>query len=500
MPTAPTNYSRIAICTTSDVDKLYPLLKTYVQHPSCAKTVTEVAIDGYRWSSRSPFPVPFFTPQPPPIRKRKATDVIVKDQIPDEAHVALQEYIRGLSLDQDTTANFINAMDQKQREVMGWDEPDKVNAIKFATAAVALLLSLCENITTLCLAEGLYGTSLFEYMLKTNYAEIKKPSLQKLKHLRFVPGGGSDPRNYTTLEILRYMQSVHRLPALETVSMDAMQECQAHSQFFVPRTGNMKKLEMTHCDIPDDYLVRIIAAPKALQELKLSMGGLWHMDGGSPVVTIHEIGKALATHRDTLRVLDVDLDKAVSQRNRRSQEKYDLDADEKDAMRPRRGQPAPNGDRIASDKAISVSLKYISEDAREYGSTIGPFHDFPHLTHLRISILTFFGPCREYVPPFHLSTPAPFRLIDALPLSLEHLCIYGYTRGLNPDVDEHIDEFLAKKDEKLPKLKGIEGIQDCVPSLKDIYGSGDNLDEKELYRPQRMDRKWVEVSQDGERL
>ncbi|KAF5664708.1 hypothetical protein FHETE_6979 [Fusarium heterosporum] len=499
MSNTPTNYSRIAICTTSDVDKLYPLLKSYVQHPSSAKTVSEIAIDRYRWSSRSSFPF-FFAPQPPPTKKREATDALAKDQIRDEAHVALQEYIRGLALDQDTTANFINAMDQKQLEVINGDEPDQANRIKFATAAIALLFSLCENITTLYLAESLDRTFLFEYMLKTNYAEIKKPGLQKLKHLRFIPGCDSDPRNYTTLEILRYMQSVHRLPALETVSMDAMQEYQANSQFFVPRTGNMKKLEMTHCDVSGDYLVRIIAAPKALQELKLSMGGLWHTDGGSPMVTASEIGKALAAHKDTLRVLDVDLDKAIYKRDKRREEQYDYDTDEKNAMRPRRGQPVTNVDRIASDKATSVSLKYISEDARGYGFTIGPFHDFPHLRHLSISILTFFGPWNEYVPPFHLSTPAPFRLIDALPSSLEYLCIYGYTRGMSPDVDGHIDEFLAKKDEKLPKLTVVEGIKNCVPSLKDIYGSSDKMKEEDLYQPQRMRTGWVEVSQDEEML
>ncbi|KAF4988775.1 hypothetical protein FGRMN_9569 [Fusarium graminum] len=500
MSNTPTNYSRIAICTTSDIDKLYPLLKSYVQHPSSAKTVTEVVIDDYRWSSRYPtFPF-FFSPQPPPIKEREATDVLAKDQIRDEAHVALQEYIRGLELDQDTTTNFINAIDQKQLEVMYGDEPDQAIMIKFATAAVAILFSLCENITTLCLAESLDHTSLFEYMLKTNYAEIKKPGLQKLKHLRFIPGCNSDRRYYTTLEILRYMQSVHRLPALETVSMDAMQEYQANYQFFVPRTGNMKKLEMTHCDISGDYLVRIIAAPKALEELKLSMGGLWHTDGGSPMVMASEIGKALAAHKDTLQVLDVDLDKAIYKRDKRREEKYDYDADEKNAMRPRGVQPATNGDRIASDKAVSVSLKYISEDPREYGSTIGPFHDFPRLRHLSISVLTFFGPWNEYVPPFHLSTPAPFRLIDALPSSLEYLCIYGYTRGMSLDTDGHIDEFLAMKDKKLPRLKVVEGIENCVPSLKDVYGSSDKPNQEGLYQPQRMEAKWAEVSQDGERL
>ena len=58
---------------------------------------------------------------------------------------------------------------------------------EFSIAMIILLFSLCENISTLYLAEYLQQPVL-DYMLKTNYAQMKGPPLQKLKNIRFFAG------------------------------------------------------------------------------------------------------------------------------------------------------------------------------------------------------------------------------------------------------------------------------------------------------------------------
>ncbi|KAM0315961.1 hypothetical protein ACHAPQ_011457 [Fusarium lateritium] len=413
-------------------------------------------------------------------------------------------HIRGLALSEDTIADFVAAVDQKRRAVMGWnicDGDSKCGSLSFEIVGIALLFSFCENISTLYLAEGLLKSDVVEYMLKTNYGEIKNPGLQKLKHVYFMTSSDTmsdlvDSLEYGKLEILRYMQLIHRFPELESVAMDALQEYHRPDyRFFVPRSGNMKKLKITHCDISSESIARMISIPKFLEEFKLSVGGLRTADEVSPLVQSLQIGKALAVHRDTLRVVDVDIDVALDRTadypiSEDNDEDEDEDEDEEErACRTARGR---NGgsygrERLAADKAISVHPKVTGEVAKEHGDAIGSFNDFPRLTHLSISIMALFGAGGN-----DQSEP-PFKLVECLPPSLEYFCLYGYVRGVNPDDDEHIDEFLAKKREKLPKLKVVQGIEELVPGLKDVYGNSGSLQEEEVYAREEVERVWKEV-------
>lgn len=487
MSTSP-KYSRISICNPKDTERLYSLLKTYAQDPSRAETVSEVIVDTQRW-------YPMFDNSRP--RKPKP-----KDNPTDEGHVALHAYIHSLSLDVNTNFDFIGAVDTKRRAVMGWhacDSDSACSSLKFEVVGLALLFSFCKNITTLYLAEELHH-SVGEYLIKLDYRDIKNPGLQSLKHVHFTAShpDTNEPRYYATVEILRYMQLVHRLPALESVTIDGLQEYQPTYVYFVPRSGNMKNLEITHCHLGSDYLTRMISIPKFLEEFKLSIGGMWSIDGGMPVYSPYEIGNALAAHKETLRALDIDAGITISADNYPGTKyKYDEADLEERACRHVRGRPGePYGrDRIAADKAISIKPKITEEDAKERRHTVLSFHDFPRLSHLSIGMVALLGDWdnERWEPPFKLAKPAPFRLIECLPPSLEYLCIYGYVRGVNPDVDEHVDELLAEKSEKLPRLKVIKGIEELVPGLNDVFGHSDSLDEEDLYVRGELDVEWKEV-------
>ncbi|KAH7220412.1 uncharacterized protein BKA55DRAFT_546200 [Fusarium redolens] len=145
------------------------------------------------------------------------------------------------------------------------------------------------------------------------------------------------------------------------------------------------------------------------------------------------------------------------------------------------------------------------DSGREYTATIGSLHDFPHLTHLSIGIMPRLGeydgwkpPFRSKEPPYRLEKPATFRLVDMLPPSLEYLCLYGYARGESLDVDEHIDELLAKRDEKLPNLKVVKGIDERVRDIKDIlYDMAvAEVDEDELdVRGEGFESGWKKVEE-----
>ncbi|SPJ79299.1 uncharacterized protein FTOL_07690 [Fusarium torulosum] len=332
-----------------------------------------------------------------------------------------------------------NTANTRRCAVMGWNacESDgNCSSLKFEVVVIALLFSFCKNITTLYLAEELHH-SVDEYMIKLNYGDIKNTGLQSLKHVHFTAGRPdmNDSRYYATIEILRYMLPIHRLSLLESVTMDALQEYQPIYVYFVPRSGNIKKLEI--------YLMRMISIPKALAEFKLSIGGIWSIDGGSQIYSSSQIGKDLAAHKDTLRVLDIDacISISISADNYPGyKHEYDEADMEERVCQHVRGRPGdPYGrDRIAADKAISIKPKITEGDAKEHGHTIVSLHDYPRLTHSSTGMIALIGDWHDDSgePPFKLVKPAPFRHVECLLPSLEYLCIYGYVRGVNPDVDE----------------------------------------------------------------
>ncbi|KAF5634987.1 uncharacterized protein FTJAE_6514 [Fusarium tjaetaba] len=486
----PPNYSRIQISSKEDTKRLYCLLQSYIEDPSRAKAVTEVVIDATPWTYASTSKIPEYDELPASMGY---------EELGDPPEIRLRRYAHSLQLGDETSAKVDKILSWKCREY----EFKLQKESEFAIAMIILLFSLCENISTLYLTENLQQP-VVDYMLKANYAQMKNPPLLKLKAVRFFAGAQSDERFYTACDILRSIQLIHRLPALESVAMDGMSDNQTDRQFFVPGTGNMKRLEITRCDISPSFLTVMISIPKELEEFKVSIGGLWTLDGADTSSEPFYIARALSAHRNSLRVLDLDIDvgagvNAVDRDVGRNYEEEDdgTDWEIKDQL------DLYGRDRLALDKKISTGNKMDS--GKEYTPTIGSLRDCPRLTHLSIGIAPLLG---EYLggydqygfkePPYRLEKPAPFRLVDMLPPSLEYLCLYGYTRGENPDVDEHIDEFLAKRDDKLPNLKVVRGIDERVRDIKDVLHDMAlaDVDEDELYvRGEGFESGWKKVEE-----
>ncbi|KAF5568014.1 hypothetical protein FPHYL_2948 [Fusarium phyllophilum] len=486
----PPNYSRIQIRSEEDTKRLYCLLQSYIEEPSRAKAVTEVVIDATPRTYASWSKVPGYDELPTSLGY---------EELGDRPEIRLRRYARQLELSDETAGQVDKILSWKR-----WEYEFKLQKeSEFSIALIILLFSLCENISTLYLAENLQKPVL-DYMLKANYAQMKSPPLQKLKDVRFFAGARSDERFYSALDTLRFIQLIHRLPALESVAMDGMSDYQADRTFFVPGTGNMKRLEITHCDISPSFLAVMISIPKALEEFKLSIGGLMTIDGADTSSEPFYIARALSAHRHSLRVLDLDVDvgagaNAVDWDVDRNYEEEDdgTDWEIKDQL------DLYGRERLALDKKISTLHKM--ENGKEYTPTLGSLHDFPNLTHLSIGIMPLLGeydwwkpPFRSKEPPYRLEKPAPFRLVDMLPPSLEYLCLYGYTRGENPDVDEHIDEFLAQSGDNLPNLKVVRGIDERMRDVKDILHdmAVAEVDDDELYvRGEGFDSGWKKVEE-----
>ncbi|KAF5678699.1 hypothetical protein FHETE_1140 [Fusarium heterosporum] len=478
------NYSRVRISSNKDIEQLYCLLQAFIQDPSRTQHVTEVVIQAWDWNQNTQSLS----------YQDEVEERIGYEELLDDPELRLRRYAGRLDLDEETNTLVTKSLDWKRRE----HDLRIQNEMEFASALIILLFSLCENISSLYLTECYHQKPVWDYLLRGNYGQMRKPPLQKLKNVHLMNNVWIEERAYDSIEILQYIQLVHRLPALELVTIDAILPYEAERGFFVPGTGNMKKMEITHCDMTGEFLAVIISIPKALEELKLSIGGLWGPDGGLPIIRPSHIGRALWAHRNSLRMLDIDLSVLVHGQ-------FDQNYETKDAVNEEYDESDPEEeyqydeygrDRIALDKEISIKREEV--DFKIYDPTIGSFHDFPHLTHLSISINTLLGPANTLETPNQLVEPAPFRPINGLPPNLEYLCIYGYVRGKEVDVDGLIDELLAGKDEKLPRLKVIKGIHEHIPCLGDIHGRGDEPDEDKVYVRENLKFEWKVVCQSNE--
>ncbi|VUC29246.1 unnamed protein product [Clonostachys rosea] len=464
-PARHTAWQRLCV---SDFDRLYPLLTTYIQQPSLAESVTELVMD---FSSRERSWPNDYPPDEPEESSLGVTGDLVR------------EHVRSLGLGDRETKGMLHALRlwvNRQETPANWQPGDSESSEphylhdEFAGFAAVVLLSLCKNLSTLHIAPPMSGFSpmLEDYFLKTNYGMLQEPGLQNLTKVQVLPGmWWGEETVYGQLEFLRLFQYFHRLPAINTISIDSLQEYQSHYTTFIPRTGNMKTLKLDHVDMDNSFLTLLISVPKVLVELKVSLGGKEHIDGGNPMIYPQSIGRALAQHKETISALDLDLDLCVSEfvckdkvRDDSNDEISDEDSDIEEFGR----------DYYKIDQESRLAVEKISTAAESYGWTIGSLHDFTSLTQLSIGVYTLLGPPDSRGE--RLARQPPFRLIDALPPKLESFCLYGYKKGENLDIDEHVNEFMINREARFPSLNEVRGIEEEVPSVAQLFPEVSFLD------------------------
>jgi hypothetical protein len=292
-----------------------------------------------------------------------------------------------------------------------------------------------------------------------------------------------DERYYINLDILSLLRLFHRLPVVESVSVDGAGRNDDFENLdkFPPAISHLKRIHVGHAFYPTSVIGALIRVPRRLEEFTLTTGGRSSRDGSSLMRGAKTIGKALLEQKSSLRKIDIDIDEYYTQIGRLGGGE-DEDKDEED----------DNMDEwFRKDEDISTGPLKISQlpNTREYRSTIGSMHDFESLTHLSIGIKLLLG--GSVLGREEEGEDAPFRLIEALPKSLEYLLIRGYSRGINGRYDSQIDEFLSQKDDRLPLLTELYGIEEITPSAKSVEKPDKDTDL--LWKMKKMDDDWIEV-------
>ncbi|EAW12413.1 uncharacterized protein ACLA_063830 [Aspergillus clavatus NRRL 1] len=321
----------------------------------------------------------------------------------------------------------------------------------------------------------------FKHFLERSTGNRDRPFLQNLKTVRFIPDPDNDSGGYMDLYYQEYdlygsLNLVRRLPAIDSVRLDAITDPEESSVRPPSRSANYTKIVIRNSSIDYHYLTDAIDSAKRLKEFTFSVGGHASIDGSFRLFYPDAVFGSLLLHRNTLEHLDLDVDGEIPLRESfdpslgqyffadddpgRNEEEYQFEWEEEpEELRKVEQKSAEKGDSPSSCSLRSfVQLKHLS---------------------LGIHLLYYFarGICAEQL------ADGAFSVVDQLPPSLESLCIYGYIKGMKPPLDElpadlfdtEMAKLMAEKDQKLPLLRVIEGIDTTIENAKTI----DNLNEQE---------------------
>ena len=483
-------YSRVRVHDYDDIKMLFSLLVDIVQDPELALSINEIVFRANHPSQEMYY---YKTNRPEILRTQENNRDISQEHLMFQA-------VECLDLEQAERLKWVR--------ILTWMKPELVEArelalagdersfeiepfyecrnIWFAHHASALLLILCPNIVSLVYEDC--SRTVADVLRRNNYGLLPEKHLQKLRSVTLLPTTDAtfgDKRFYINLDILSLLRLFHRLPVVESLSVDGAGQSGNFKNLdkFPPAISHLKRIHVGHAFYSTSVIGSLIRVPRRLEEFTLTTGGRGTGDGRSFGRGAKTIGKALLEQKSSLRKIDIDIDEYNTQIGRLGGgEDGDEDEDEED----------DNMDEwFRKDEDISTGPLKISQlpNTREYRSTIGSMHDFESLTHLSIGIKLLLG--GSVLGREEEDEDAPFRLIEALPKSLEYLLIRGYSRGINGRYDSQIDEFLSQKDDRLPLLTELHGIEEIVPSAKSVEKP--DKDKHLLWKMKKMDDDWIEV-------
>lgn len=494
------SYQRISISPEDDNDRLYPLIRAYINEPRLADSVTEIVIP-------QPYPNNPFLRFDLKDTAFPSANTNLSLKCGDESHAAVEQHVKSLGLENENTERVIRSLrwhrDHRYKLETNW-ALYKVGekTFEFTLGAAAILLSLCKNVEKLYLGHIRLpmDSPLRDYLLRANYSRTKVARLQRLKAVEVLSTGETWSGyidNMDESEFLEYFQFVHRLPSIDSITMDGVYEHQPWRERFPPRCSNIRKIYFKHCDISSRLFSTIVSTSKTLEELTLSRGGLKTRDTSIHFFFMRTLGKALLEYRTTLKKLDLN-SQAYRGEEETIEDSYGDDPEDQKLALEHEGNNDERwhkGEYLDVDTSSSAHSSLDHPDSREYGITIGSLHDFEALTHLSINIVALLGkPESERANPREDYVEPPFKLVDGLPPNLEYLRLYDYTKGAHKDIDDQVQQLLAVRQQRYPRLKVIEGVDQTVPGMLTQYPGAIGWDDDKVHqRPERSDLGWKEA-------
>ncbi|PYH91300.1 hypothetical protein BO71DRAFT_385849 [Aspergillus ellipticus CBS 707.79] len=342
-------------------------------------------------------------------------------------------------------------------------------------ALAALLVSVSPNLESMTLSPPYFNFTgyywpesrkqditsivfpLEQLLRETNSNPNDKPWLQNLRKVYLVNeprGTWDDDRFYHSMDFQGCLVLFDQLPSIELVGTDLLEEDENGYPSLGHAISNVSRFAINHASLSAAYLAVVISSCKTLREFRFSIGGRATNDGGYPTFSPKTFIKAILMHRETLEVLDLDIDAHIigfaegadEETTEHDFENYDC----REEIELSEGPPpealwtqAGSLKDLRALKRLSLGIGFLMYLAKGVRSTNG-----------------FFS--RE------------FMLVDELPEGLEYLCIRGYEKGRNPDHDKQIDALRSLLQKGSSTLKTVEGIDKLIPHAEDVDDPDNN--------------------------
>ncbi|OKL58672.1 hypothetical protein UA08_06034 [Talaromyces atroroseus] len=370
----------------------------------------------------------------------------------------LGEHVRHIEYTKECCANEPNP-EQPRRELSG----EEMQLLRAATRragfvdaeglrVIDLLLQLVNldvhKYATRGLAPEEVGFPLYQLLYRNNTSPQESLFLQHLRSVYMININKDyldDGRCYSFMDFTGALAMFHRLPSINSVSVDLLLEMPYATPVAEIAESNVSRIAIHHSSITSMYLASLICSCKALREFEYSIGGRSRTPPAVSFFNVKTFIKAILMHKETLEILDVDVEEDMgylfkvdsSTRDRC----LDVQYGQREAEVGRSGPPP-------------VAMWDQSGSLRD-------FHALKRLS-LGVHFLMYFA---RGVKPTH---DGSFSLVDCLPESLESLCIRGYERGKSEENDSQVDALVALQKRATSKLKTIIGIEALIPNSKHV--------------------------------
>jgi hypothetical protein len=273
--------------------------------------------------------------------------------------------------------------------------------------------------------------------------------LQNLRKVHFIDEGEDDDgRYYHDHDLFLSIWYVHNLPVINSISVAYMcLDPENGRQEFPVSSSNIRDIEIIHSNVESKHLAVLISATKRLEQFTYATGGRCYLNRGKARFDPRTIIKALLLHRESLEVLDLDVDSQISFYHL---PRFPPDFEDMADWDENNGEDNWDTERKRTHAAVRKLIALQT----------GSLRDFVAMTDLSVGIKSLILMARGV--DASNDDHDTFTLADCLPPNLESLCIRGYEKGVYPADDGHIDALIAQvQDGKLPLLKEVTGVEEC---------------------------------------
>lgn len=300
--------------------------------------------------------------------------------------------------------------------------------------------------------------------------EQQKTYLQNLQKVYLInrakENGHAD--YYVPMDLVGMIALFDRLPSIECVAVDFMKEADGGKPGINRGPSNISRISIRHSSVSTLYIARTVASFKVLKEFRYSIGGRRTSSEVVPFFNPKGFIKLMCKHRETLEILDVDVDSRLYRffRAMDSSDAAEKYFDEHESpFEPGRD---------------PVTVKFLEsfwgdKNNNKNNNNSGSLKNFVALRRLSLGIdfLLYFARGVRQSPAAGGVQGPKTRLVDCLPNSLEYICVRGYQRNRNKEHDIEMDALKALYMSGLSRLKELKGLDEMIPNAEDVPNYAD---------------------------